>query len=220
MQRRSERSVGRQTAAGRTRRGRLHRAGAFPARRRTPWACQDPVHGRGTFFFVFPMLMVGIITVLVLLQRASTAPSERRVLAVAVMGAVGATTAYITVNSLNVLPDKPVLLLYAFFLSQIFGQLLLGGAPFLKQCFLPDRHDLLPDPQRPIGRWNGPARLAPNRTAISLERPPPRSGREDHQKRGLFRRCGPPAPDDDPGGLGSCRPHCPARHPVERQTVG
>jgi hypothetical protein len=41
------------------------------------------------------------------------------------------------VVNLNVLPDKPVLLLYAFFLSQVFGQLLLGAAPILKQYFLP-----------------------------------------------------------------------------------
>ena len=58
-------------------------------------------------------------------------------LAVAVIGAVGATTAYVTVERLRVLPDKPVLLFYAFFLSQVFGQLLLGAAPLLKQYFLP-----------------------------------------------------------------------------------
>jgi hypothetical protein len=93
--------------------------------------------GNGAFFFVFPMLMVGIITVLVLLQRALTWSIECRMLAVAAMGAVGAVTAYITVNSLNVLPNKPLLLFYAFFLSQVFGQLLLGAAPLLKQYFLP-----------------------------------------------------------------------------------
>jgi hypothetical protein len=93
--------------------------------------------GTGLFFFVFPMMMVGVITVLVLLQRAPTWSIGRRVAAVAAMGAVGATVAYITVNSLNVLPDKPVLLLYAFLLSQIFGQLMVGSAPLLKQYFLP-----------------------------------------------------------------------------------
>jgi hypothetical protein len=93
--------------------------------------------GNAVFFFVFPMLMVGIITVLVLLQRAQTWPIERRVLAVAGMGAVGAAAAYITVVSLNALPSNPALLFYAFFLSQVFGQLLLGVAPILKQYFLP-----------------------------------------------------------------------------------
>lgn len=93
--------------------------------------------GNGSFFFVFPMLMVGIVTVLVLLQRAQAWSIERRMLAVAAMGAVGATAAYVTVVNLNVLPDKPVLLLYAFLVSQVFGQLLLGTAPILKQYFLP-----------------------------------------------------------------------------------
>jgi hypothetical protein len=93
--------------------------------------------GNGVFFFVFPMMLVGLVTVLVLLQRASAWSIGRRMLAVAAMGAVGATTAYVTLNTLEVLPDKPVLLLYAFFLSQIFGQLLLGAAALLKQYFLP-----------------------------------------------------------------------------------
>ncbi|HEX4531795.1 MAG TPA: hypothetical protein VIA11_20585 [Acidimicrobiia bacterium] len=93
--------------------------------------------GNGVFFFVFPMMLVGLVTVLVLLQRASAWSVGRRMLAVAVTGAVGATTAYVTVTRLSVLPDKPVLLLYAFFLSQIFGQLLLGAALLLKQYFLP-----------------------------------------------------------------------------------
>lgn len=93
--------------------------------------------GNAVFFFVFPMLMVGIITVLILLQRAQTWSIGYRVLAVAGMGAVGAAAAYITVVDLNALPNKPPLLFYAFFISQIFGQLLLGAAPILKQYFLP-----------------------------------------------------------------------------------
>jgi hypothetical protein len=93
--------------------------------------------GTGIFFFAFPMVMVGVITVLVLLQRAPTWPIGRRLVAVAVMGAVGATTAYTVAISLDVLPNKPVLLLTVFFLSVIIGALLVGVAPFLKQNFLP-----------------------------------------------------------------------------------
>ena len=93
--------------------------------------------GTGIFFFSFPMVMVGVITVLVLLQRAPTWSIERRLIAVAVMGAVGASTAYIVAISLDVLPNKPVLLLTAFSLSVIIGGLLVGLAPFLKQHFLP-----------------------------------------------------------------------------------
>ncbi len=91
----------------------------------------------GVLFFMFPMMLVGVITVLVLLQRAPTWSIQSRMVAVVAMGAVGAVTAYITVVNLNVLPDKPVLLLYAFFLSQIFGQLMLGSASLLRQYFLP-----------------------------------------------------------------------------------
>jgi hypothetical protein len=81
--------------------------------------------------------MVGIITVLVLLQRAPTWSIEHRAVAVVGMGAVGSVAAYITVVNLDALPSKPELLFYAFFLSQVFGQLLLGAAPILKQYFLP-----------------------------------------------------------------------------------
>jgi hypothetical protein len=93
--------------------------------------------GAGVFFFVFPMMMVGVITVIVLLQRAGSWTIGERMVAVAGAGAIGATTAYLTATQLNVLPSKPVLLLLAFLLSMIFGQLFVGAAPLLKQYFLP-----------------------------------------------------------------------------------
>jgi hypothetical protein len=93
--------------------------------------------GTGIFFFGFPMVMVGVITVLVLLQRAPTWSIERRMGAVAAMGALGAVTAYITAITLNVLPNDILLLLVGFILSQIIGQLLVGLVPLLKQYFLP-----------------------------------------------------------------------------------
>jgi len=93
--------------------------------------------GAGVFFFVFPMMMVGVITVIVLLQRAGSWTMGERMFAVAGAGAVGAATAYLTATNLNVLPEKPVLLLVAFLLSLIFGELFVGAAPLLKQYFLP-----------------------------------------------------------------------------------
>jgi hypothetical protein len=93
--------------------------------------------GAGVFFFVFPMMMVGVITVIVLLQRAESWTIGERMVAVAGAGAIGATTAYLTATQLNVLPEKPILLLVAFLLSLIFGQLFVGAAPLLKQYFLP-----------------------------------------------------------------------------------
>jgi hypothetical protein len=53
------------------------------------------------------------------------------------VGAVGTTATYLTAVSLDVLPGKPLLLAYAFLLTQMFGQLMVGAAPLLKQYFLP-----------------------------------------------------------------------------------
>jgi ABC-type multidrug transport system permease subunit len=61
----------------------------------------------------------------------------RRVTYVGAVGAVSALAAYLTVVGLNVLPGKPLLLVYAFLLSQVYGQLMVGAAPLLKQYFLP-----------------------------------------------------------------------------------
>lgn len=93
--------------------------------------------GTGIFFFTFPMMMVGVITVIVLLQKVPTWPIFHRSLAVGAVGAMGAITAYLTATALVVLPRKPLLLLVGFVLSQIYGQLSVGAAPLLKQFFLP-----------------------------------------------------------------------------------
>ncbi len=53
------------------------------------------------------------------------------------MGAVGTVATYVTVVGLSVLPGKPLLLVYEFLLTQVFGQLMVGAAPLLKQYFLP-----------------------------------------------------------------------------------
>jgi hypothetical protein len=92
--------------------------------------------GTGIFFFVFPMMMVGFITAIVLLQ-APTWRIGRRVVAVAGVGAVATLAAYLTSVGLNILPDKPLLLVPGFLLTQVFGQLMVGAAPRLKQYFLP-----------------------------------------------------------------------------------
>jgi hypothetical protein len=91
--------------------------------------------GTGLFFFVVPLMMIGLITAMVLLQL----PAWRiaRVAVVAGVGAVGALAAYLTVVGLRVLPAKPLLLAYAFLLTQVFGQLMVGAAPLLKRYFLP-----------------------------------------------------------------------------------
>jgi hypothetical protein len=92
--------------------------------------------GTGLFFFVFPLMMAGVITAIVLLQPPAWGIA-RRVSAVAAVGAVGAVATYVTSIELHVLPDKPLLLVYAFLVTQVYGQLMVGAAPLLKQFFLP-----------------------------------------------------------------------------------
>jgi hypothetical protein len=92
--------------------------------------------GTGIFFFVFPLMMAGLITAIVLLQLPTWGVG-RRVIVVAAIGAIGALAAYLTAVDLHVLPGKPLLLVYAFLLTQVYGQLMVGVAPLLKQYFLP-----------------------------------------------------------------------------------
>ena len=92
--------------------------------------------GTGLFFFVFPLMMAGLITAILLLQLPAWG-IDRRVSVVAAVGAVGAAATYLTTIELHVLPDKPLLLLYAFLVTQVYGQLMVGAAPLLKQFFLP-----------------------------------------------------------------------------------
>jgi hypothetical protein len=90
----------------------------------------------GIFFFLFPLMMTGVITAIVLLQLADWGVGRRATFVVAV-GAIGALAAYLTVVDLHVLPGKPLLLVYAFVLTQVYGLLMVGAARVLKQFFLP-----------------------------------------------------------------------------------
>jgi len=73
--------------------------------------------GTGIFFFVFPLMMAGLITAIVLLQLPTWGIGGR-VIVVAAVGAIGALAAYLTV-------------------VEVYGQLMVGAAPLLKQYFLP-----------------------------------------------------------------------------------
>jgi hypothetical protein len=92
--------------------------------------------GTGIFFFVFPLMMAGLITAIVLLQLP-TWGIGRRVVVVAAVGAISSAAAYLTAVELHVVPGKVLLLAYAFLLTQVYGQLMVGAAPLLKQFFLP-----------------------------------------------------------------------------------
>ncbi len=105
-----------------------------PIRDVVPLASGDG--GNGAFFFVFPLMMIGLIASLVVLQLPAWGIGRRAVV-VAAVGALGSLVAYLTVADLPVLPSKPLLLVYAFLLTQVYGQLMVGAAPLLKQYFLP-----------------------------------------------------------------------------------
>jgi hypothetical protein len=95
--------------------------------------------GNGTtaiFFFAFPLMMIGLITSIVLLQLPGWGIG-RRVSVVVGVGAIGALTAYLTAVWFDVLPGKPLLLVYAFVLTQVYGLLMVGLTPWVKQFFLP-----------------------------------------------------------------------------------
>jgi hypothetical protein len=92
--------------------------------------------GNATFFFVFPLMMIGLLTTIVLLQLPTWGIGPRMAV-VAAVGALGALVAYLTVVDLHALPGKPLLLVYAFLITQVYGQLMVGAAPLLKQYFLP-----------------------------------------------------------------------------------
>jgi hypothetical protein len=92
--------------------------------------------GTAIFFFVFPLMMIALIAAIVVLQLP-TWGIGRRVAVVAVVGAIGALATYLTAIGLHVLPGKALLLVYAFVLTQVYGQLMVGAAPLLKQYFLP-----------------------------------------------------------------------------------
>ena len=74
--------------------------------------------GIGIFFLVFPVMMAGAITTIVLLRRPTWGVG-RRVALVAGVGAVSAVGAYRTAVGLQLLPGKPVLLAYTFLLTQL-----------------------------------------------------------------------------------------------------
>jgi hypothetical protein len=96
---------------------------------------QDGDSGTGVFFFLFPLMMVGVITVIVLLQTPW--PILTRVGVVAGVGAVATLAAYFAAVGFDVLPAKPLLIPYEFLLTQVYGLLLVGSARLLRQFFLP-----------------------------------------------------------------------------------
>ena len=74
--------------------------------------------GAGIFFLVFPLMMAGVVTAIVLGLRPTWGIGRRVALAAGV-GAVAALAGYLAAVGLDVLPAKPVLVAYAFLLTQV-----------------------------------------------------------------------------------------------------
>ena len=74
--------------------------------------------GARTFFLVVPLMMAGVATAIVLEQRP-TWGIGRRVVVVSAVGGFVASATYFTAVGVHLLPAKPVLLAWAFLLTQL-----------------------------------------------------------------------------------------------------
>ncbi|NMO51005.1 ABC transporter permease [Actinoplanes sp. TBRC 11911] len=94
------------------------------------------VSGAGLFFFGLPLLLVGLITSIVLLQFGMW-PVRRKVIAVFATGAFAAVVTFVVGVSRDVIPADGWLLLYGFALTQAIGWLTTALPRLVRQFFLP-----------------------------------------------------------------------------------
>jgi hypothetical protein len=92
--------------------------------------------GVGVFFYGLPLLLVGMITSIVLLQFGMW-PIWKKATTIAAAGAFASAFTFAAAVLLDVLPVDGWLLLYGFALTQAIGLLTTGLAYFVKQFFLP-----------------------------------------------------------------------------------
>ena len=89
---------------------------------------------------------------------------------------------------LNLLPGQPLLLAYAFVFSQVFGQLMVGAAPLLKQYFLPAALTFAFIFSVPSSGGTVTPDLLPGPVPLPGRRAATGAGRERHPQRGLLPR--------------------------------
>jgi hypothetical protein len=99
-------------------------------------AAKGDVSGVGLFFYAMPLLLVGMITSIVLLQ-AVTWTARKKAAAIAATGASASLIAYTVAVSMDVLPAEPILIIYAFVLTQAIGWLTTAVALLAKHHFMP-----------------------------------------------------------------------------------
>lgn len=92
--------------------------------------------GAGLFFYALPLLLVGMITSIVLLQAVTWTP-RRKAAAIAVTGAFGSVFVYAVAVARDVIPSNPLLIFYAFVLTQTIGWLTTAVALIFRHHFMP-----------------------------------------------------------------------------------
>lgn len=126
--------------------------------------------GVGLFFWALPNLLVGLITSIVLLQFGPW-PLYKKITTIAATGAFSAIFSYILGLSFDIIPHAPLLMLFAFMLTQAIGWVTTAAALLVKQFFMPVaitfvlvlgipssggtvNGDMLPNWLAFIGRWH------------------------------------------------------------------
>lgn len=94
------------------------------------------VSGVGMFFFALPLLLVGLITSIVLLQFAGWTVAKKMA-TIAATGAFATVVTYALALALHILPPAPGLLPVGFLLTQGIGWLTSGVAVLAKRFFMP-----------------------------------------------------------------------------------
>jgi len=94
------------------------------------------VTGVGIFFYGLPMLLVGMITSIVLLQFPMW-PVRKKVATVAATGAFATVVAFAVATTRDVVPPEPWLLVFGFLLTQTIGWLTTALPRLVRQFFMP-----------------------------------------------------------------------------------
>ena len=94
------------------------------------------VSGVGLFFFGLPMLLVGMVTSIVLLQFGMWSV-RKKVATIAATGAFAAIVTFTVAVARDVIPADGWLLLYGFMLTQAIGWLTTALPRLVKQFFMP-----------------------------------------------------------------------------------
>ncbi len=92
--------------------------------------------GVSLFFYGLPLLLVGLITSIVLLQLGPW-PVRNKIVAIVAAGAFTSVFSFLLATALDAIPADPWLLLYGFALTQAIGFLTTAAALSLRQFFMP-----------------------------------------------------------------------------------